>query len=96
MIESRIQRNILLLCDKYGILARPVEYRGRDSCPDVVILDPPTVWLEVKQPKGRVRPGQLREHQRMKEHGAAVYIVRSVEEADVILRRFYGTPDSSD
>lgn len=72
-------------------MARNVAYRGRKDCPDVVIMDPPTVWLEVKTPRGtgRLRPGQRREHNKMREAGAIIHVINTIEEFDTILRLHY-------
>lgn len=73
----------------YGLLVRPVEWRGRKDCPDLVILNPPTVWIEVKTLTGTVRDSQSREHQTMRDAGAIVEVARSVEAVDAIVRRHY-------
>lgn len=40
-----------------------------------------SVWLEVKTRTGKVRPAQVEWHERHKNAGGEVYVVRSVEEA---------------
>lgn len=51
--------------------------------PDRVVLSPGgiTTWLEVKTPKGRLSPEQVRWHERAKKMGHRVAVVRSVAEA---------------
>lgn len=51
--------------------------------PDRVVLSPNglTTWLEVKTPKGRLSPEQVRWHERAKKGGHRVAVVRSVTEA---------------
>jgi hypothetical protein len=96
--EAVLQTKILKILSESGLMARTVAYRGRTDCPDVVIIDPPTVWLEIKSPKGtgRLRPGQRREHNAMRDHGAAVYVIESLEDLETILIRHYPGTERGD
>jgi hypothetical protein len=89
MLESALQVKILKMLSSCGLLARSLEYKGRTGCPDLVILDPPTVWLEVKTKTGKLRPAQVREIKRIKEHGGIVRVVRSIDDAKEVLSEYY-------
>ena len=89
MLESRLQASFLKIIEEYGLLARAVEWRGRRDCVDIVIIDQPTLWIEVKTKTGRVRKSQHREHKKMRDHGGHVFVIRTEEELHALLRRFY-------
>ena len=89
MLESRLQEKLLQILLDYGLLARAIEYRGRRDCPDIVIIDPPTLWLEIKTETGTVRKGQRREHEKMRDRGGHVFVIRTEEELHALLQRFY-------
>lgn len=87
--EAKLQQKIISFLRDYGLMVRPVEWRGRKDCPDLVILNPPTVWVEVKTPTGKLRSSQRREHDLMREAGAKVMVARSIEDCDAIVQRYY-------
>jgi hypothetical protein len=89
MLESKLQARIVKKLKSMGLMVRPVQWRQRPNCPDLVITGCTTVWLEVKTPTGRLRPGQKREIDEMRTAGAEVYVVRSLEEVDAIVWRHY-------
>lgn len=89
MRESALQQKILHFLKECGLIARSLEYKGRQGCPDLVVLDPPTVWLEVKTKTGRLRPAQVREHERMKKLGAKIHVIRSIEDARAVVAEHY-------
>lgn len=55
---------------------------GQAGIPDLLCVnDGRYVWLEVKQPGGKVTPIQFAQQDRLRDHGAEVYIVYSREDA---------------
>ena len=56
--------------------------------PDLVVIAPDgvTVWLEVKAPRGRLSETQAGTHQRWRGLGHQVAVVRSIEDAEAVLR----------
>ena len=92
MLEKKLQSILLNILSNYGLMARAVEYRGRNDCPDIVIIGQPTLWLELKTPTGKVRAGQRREHNKMRDHGAHVYVIRTEEELHALIKTSY--PDA--
>ena len=96
MLEAKIQQKMLRLCKEYGLMARAVEWRGRNDCPDIVIIDQPTLWIEIKTPTGKVRTGQRREHNKMRDHEAHVYVIRTERELIALIRLIYPTAKRGD
>jgi hypothetical protein len=51
------------------------------------LVDGVVIWVEVKAPGEKSRPGQLREHERMRRAGQWVEVVDSFESVDRLLKR---------
>jgi hypothetical protein len=63
----------------------------KSGVPDWLILrDGRYVWIEVKTPRGAVRPIQAYQIGQLEKCGADVWIVRSLEEFVDVMERFYG------
>ena len=58
------------------------------GAPDICLAVPggKVVWLELKAPKGTISAAQHLVHARLREIGHAVHVVRSLDDAAVILR----------
>ena len=80
MLESRIEKKIVKALREQGFESVKV---GKTGWPDrfVVIGPGRHIWLEVKQPGGKLTPAQKRLIPWMKDLGEPVYVVDSVEEA---------------
>lgn len=85
MKESKIQRDTIKLLAANKMLAFPVEYRGKRNCPDLMVfcLDTPKLvaFLELKTPKGRIKPGQIDNAKLYQIWGHNVGFCRSADEA---------------
>lgn len=72
------------MCPKF----QDVTARG---APDrlVMVAGHPTYFVELKRPKeGCVSPHQVRYHERIRQAGQSVFILRSKEEVDMFMERF--------
>lgn len=73
---------------KLGGLVRKIRYEGRNGCPDLLVILPGglVAFVEVKKDE-RTGPGphQAREHKRMRQRGALVYIVGSEEQVNELV-----------
>ena len=69
-------------------LARRKRLGNSAGWPDLVVIGEygNLCWLEVKAPKGRVSPGQKECHTALRDRGQLVYVVRSVLEAELLVR----------
>lgn len=69
---------------------RKVEWIGRKSAPDRVVMLPSfvggnTIWVELKRPGKGATPAQAREHARMRAVGQQVWVINSFAGADWLL-----------
>jgi hypothetical protein len=87
MIEKDIED---YLCDKVkaaGGEVRKVEWVGRKHAPDRrVMLPGRCCFVECKRPGAKARPGQLREHDRMRALGELVFVVSTFDEVDDLFK----------
>jgi len=90
MLESRIQTLVVKYIRNLGGIAVKVD-ASVVGWPDLTAILPNGVvlFLEVKQPKGRLRPAQRRTHDKLERLNANVYTVHSVEEAKAAIQRHY-------
>ena len=100
MTESTIQRNIKLYLTRQGFEVFRInvgKFKLNDGrwfstgapvgFPDLfAIRDGKACFFEVKTPKGKASPEQLRFLQRMRDKGCVAEIVRSVEDAEKIIK----------
>ena len=85
-IEKDIEEYLCEQVKTLGGEVRKAEWIGRRHCPDRRVMHPLLqCWVEVKAPGARVRPGQLREHERMQLLGEKVYVVSTYDEVDALL-----------
>lgn len=85
--ETRLANDIKRHITAMGGTWRKCEWAGRRGAPDLLImLRGRHFWLELKAPEGRVAPLQEREHEIMRSvGGCAVYVVRSLAEAEAVI-----------
>ncbi len=85
LTEKQIQAQIVEYLRWHGWFVSEIRERysngtGRYSdpgIPDIVaIKNGRTIWLEVKTPKGKVRPSQIKWHEECIKHGGKVHTVR--------------------
>lgn len=88
MLERCLRRALKARVEAYGGEVRAVAWLSRPHAPDVLCLLPQqrkSVWVETKGTEAAARPGQLREHKRMREAGCEVLVVRNLTELDAWL-----------
>ncbi|WP_027533842.1 hypothetical protein [Bradyrhizobium sp. WSM3983] len=87
MIESEIENAVCERAQANGWLVRKFKYIGRRAAADrLFIRGGRVVFIEFKQ-KGKLpRPGQDREHLRLKAHGAEVHVIDNIEDGLEVLR----------
>ena len=85
-VEDHLHRRIKAL----GGETRRVKWLGRQHAPDDYVMLPPCPaapegfigWVECKAPTKGPRPGQAREHDRMRALGVPVLVLSSAAEVD--------------
>ncbi len=81
MHERDIRKLLKERVEAYGGEIRAVSWLGRAHAPDVLVLMPGVhFFVETKAPGGKPRPGQLREHERMRASGCTVLVISTVEQ----------------
>ena len=100
MLERDIRKALKERVEAYGGEVRAVAWLGRAHAPDVLCMFPSgsrgsnrlwhgrfgvSVWVEAKAPGGKPRPGQLREHERMRAAGCGVIVISTLEQLDAWL-----------
>jgi hypothetical protein len=86
MIRERdVERHLVKGVKELGGEVRKVSWVNRRGAPDRVIFLRGTHWVELKAPGEKPRPEQLREHKRMGDQEAYVYVLDSLERVDEFL-----------
>ena len=86
MKENQIEEHLHARVRELGGDYRRVSWIGRNHGPDDLILLPGrSFYAEVKRPGEKPRPGQAREHDRLRAAGITVHVVSTKEEIDAIL-----------
>lgn len=84
--EKDVEAHLVRQCKKAGLLLRKVSWVGHNHAPDRLIMSPgATVWVELKAPGRKARPGQVREHERMRAAGQRVDVIDSKEGVDELI-----------
>jgi len=100
MRESTIEAHLVKRVKALGGEVRKVKFIGRNGAPDRLVMLPPmknfaapvvyhyarTMWVEIKATGKKAEPHQVREHERMRKMGQAVYVIDSIEGVDALLR----------
>ena len=109
MSEAVTQRAILDAFAAMGVLAFRINsgkvktrggwYQGAPAgFPDVLVVVPPSgrfLGLEVKEPKAKLREGQVTMAEQLTRNGAVVVTVRTVEEAVRAYLEVRGSPQAA-
>lgn len=83
--ESKIEKASRLLAEKRGWFQVKIEKASINGFPDrLFIKNGKTIYVEFKNDTGKLRPEQIRVIDTMREYGADVYVVSTLEEANVI------------
>lgn len=87
MIESEIENAVCERAKANGWLVRKFRYVGRHAAADrLFIRNGRVVFIEFKQTNKSPRESQVREHKRLKDHGAEVYVIDNIEDGLALLR----------
>jgi hypothetical protein len=83
--EGKIQAHLRKLVKAEGGLTRKVRWEGRNGAPDLLVLLNGTTWVEVKAPGEFPKPHQIEEHRRMRERGADVRVIDTIEGCELLV-----------
>jgi Holliday junction resolvase len=80
--ESSIERKVVEYCRDHGFLCYKFVSPNQRGVPDRILVLPGgrVVFVELKAPTGSCTKLQLHEQQKLAEHNAEVWVVKSFEE----------------
>lgn len=89
MLERQVERHLRERVGHFGGLCLKFVSPGRRNVPDRLVLLPrrPVIFCELKALGKKPRPGQIREHERLRKLGYAVEVVDSFEGVEHLLAR---------
>lgn len=82
MRESDVEKYLIKRVKELGGEIRKTKWIGRSHAPDRVVFFKGVWFVELKRPNAAARTGQIREHSRMRQHGAAVFVIDTIEKVD--------------
>lgn len=86
ILERDIRKALDKRVKEYGGETRAVSWLGRAHAPDILALLPDKhFFVETKAPGGVPRPGQVREHVRMRKAGCRVLVISTFNQLDTLL-----------
>jgi len=84
--ESELEDYLKTEVVKAGGIFRKVKWIGRNGAPDRVIMLGRTVFVELKAPGKTPEAHQIKEHIRLRNAGATVFVFDSKAEIDWLIR----------
>lgn len=90
MLERDIERRVKDYAELKGWLTRKWTSPGHSFVPDQIFISPDgkVIFVEFKQLGKKPTAGQLREHQRLQQHKAAVWVIDSVESGKLMVDHY--------
>lgn len=86
MLENAVEIAVCAEAEKRGWLCRKFAYIGRRNGPDRLFAKGGrVVFIEFKQPGKEPRPGQAREHDRLRDAGVETHVIDSVRDGLALL-----------
>jgi len=89
VLESSVEDYLKREVEKVGGEVRKVQWPGRAHAPDRLVLFPrkrTNCMVELKAPGKEPRPGQVREHTRLRNAGFKVFVIDTKEQVDGFIK----------
>jgi hypothetical protein len=82
MLERDVEKSLKRYAESKGWLTRKWTSPGHAFVCDQIFIAPggKVVFVEMKRPGGKATPGQLREHEKLRNQGCTVYVIDNVED----------------
>ena len=90
MRESTIEAYLVKRVTENGGEIRKAKWVARAHCPDRFVMLKGGWWVELKASGETSRPGQVREHNRMREHYIPVFEIDSKQKVDEFIAMVVG------
>lgn len=93
MLEKEIEKRVKTYAESKGWLTRKWTSPGHSFVPDQIFIRPDgkVIFIEFKQLGKKPTPGQLREHEKLRNHGCLVYVIDSVESGKALVDHYAHT-----
>lgn len=90
MLERDIEKRVKAYAESKGWLTRKWTSPGHSFVPDQIFIRPDglVVFIEFKRQGGKATTGQLREHEKLRNHGCLVYLIDSVEAGKALVDHY--------
>lgn len=90
MLEKQIEKVVCDYAKTRGLLVYKFSSPGRASVPDRMFIHPDgrMFMIEFKSTVGKVTPAQAREHERLKGHSIAVYVINNIEQGKEVIENY--------
>lgn len=86
MLEKDIERKVCDYAKQKGMLAYKFSSPNHAAVPDRMFISKGLVFfVEFKRGGAKPTPAQIREHARLSEHGAMVYVIDNVEDGKYLI-----------
>lgn len=85
MRESQIEQYLTRRVKSLGGEVRKLQWINRRHAPDRLVLYKGVHFVELKRPGGAARAGQAREHKRIRQQGAVVWVISTREQVDAFI-----------
>lgn len=92
MLEIIIEEYLVARVKQEGGEIRKAKWVARAHCPDRYVMLNGGWWVELKAPGEVPRPGQVREHARMRERGVGVHTLDTREKVDQFIEHILQVP----
>jgi len=89
--ESDVEKYLVKRVKQINGEIRKVKWIGRRDAPDRVVFFNGVWFIELKRPNSTARSSQIREHSRMRKHGAAVFVIDTIEKVDEFINEICST-----
>lgn len=89
--ESDVEKYLTKRIKELKGESRKVKWIGRSHAPDRVVFFKGVWFIELKRPRAKARDAQIREHSRMRQHGAAVFVINTIEQVDEFINEICPT-----
>lgn len=84
--EGKVQTYCKARLKEAGFLVRKFTYEGRNGATDLIAVNVITAFIEVKKDEDTAPdPHQVREHERLRNHGALTFTVGSFKQVDAMI-----------
>jgi len=90
MLEKDIEKSVKRYAESKNWLTRKWTSPGHSFVPDQIFIRPDglVIFIEFKRSGKKAEPAQLREHEKLRNHGCLVYVIDSVESGKALIDHY--------